>query len=175
MQKNVLTTLATSAILLGVVTVLFLPYWGGVSAAAERPDDDHDDELMLPRVMNANWRSECSDCHVAYPPVLLPASSWRALMAGLQDHFGVDASLDTASQAEITDFLVQYAGREPRDRASQPVLRITETSWFRHEHEEELPPSIWQHPLVKSPANCEACHRQAAQGDYDDDTVRVPR
>ena len=37
---------------------------------------------------NPKWKSECASCHVAYPARLLPAESWRALMGGLDKHFG---------------------------------------------------------------------------------------
>ncbi|MGZ8268326.1 MAG: diheme cytochrome c, partial [Burkholderiales bacterium] len=38
------------------------------------------------------WKAECSSCHVAYPPKLLSAQTWRRLMGGLDKHFGTDAS-----------------------------------------------------------------------------------
>lgn len=120
------------------------------------------------------WKSECGSCHIAYPPQLLPARSWRALMANLPDHFGVDASLDAKSLAEVSAFLEQNAGRE-RDSSAEPVLRITETRWFRHEHEEELAPTIWRHPKVKSAANCAACHTRAEQGDFSERSLIIPR
>ena len=50
---------------------------------------------------NNVWNTECGACHVAYPPRLLPASSWRAIMGGLAAHFGTDASLDPGAAAEI--------------------------------------------------------------------------
>jgi hypothetical protein len=31
----------------------------------------------------AGWHSECGSCHVAYPPRLLEAASWRTIMQGL--------------------------------------------------------------------------------------------
>jgi nitrate/TMAO reductase-like tetraheme cytochrome c subunit len=96
-------------------------------------------------------------------------------MSGLDQHFGTDASLDAQTSAEILAFLERNAGPQRRSDASQPILRITETAWFKHEHEEELPASIWQHPKVKSPANCGACHTQAENGDYSESTLRVPR
>lgn len=55
------------------------------------------------------YRTECGDCHLAFPPALLPAGSWRAVMAGLEDHFGDNAELDPTTAREITGFLVQQA------------------------------------------------------------------
>ncbi len=123
---------------------------------------------------NPTWKSECGSCHVPYPPALLPAASWRAIMTDLNRHFGTDASLEPQLAAEIMAFLVQHAGRDCCSAHSQPILRITETAWFKHEHGEELPAAIWSRPVVKSPANCGACHTKAADGDYSETTRRVP-
>lgn len=118
------------------------------------------------------WKAECGSCHVAYPPALLPAASWRALMAGLDKHFGTDASLDPASAARITTFLERNAGRE-RGASAKAALRITETRWFRHEHD-EVPAYVWKSAKVKSPSNCAACHAGAERGDFSEDNVQIP-
>ena len=55
----------------------------------------HADGLRgLPADAPPAYVRECGDCHVAYPPGLLPATSWRRLMAGLDRHYGSDASLE---------------------------------------------------------------------------------
>lgn len=143
-------------------------------------EEDHDEEgsKYVSTATNAKWKNECGACHVAYPPNLLPAESWRALMSGLDKHFGSDASLDAASAREIGNFLEQNAGSEKF--ASQmfvsrgkPQLRITETRWFRNKHD-EVSQRDWDNPKVKSPANCTACHTQAENGDYSERNVRIP-
>ncbi|MCB1640017.1 MAG: diheme cytochrome c [Thiothrix sp.] len=120
------------------------------------------------------WKAECSSCHMAYPPRLLPADSWRVLMDGLSGHFGSDASLDQETVDRILPFLEHYAGRQRRRTTDKPVLRITETRWFRKEHD-EIGSSVWKRPGIGSPSNCMACHTGAGQGDFDEDTVRIPR
>lgn len=124
-----------------------------------------------PTPANDVWRTECAACHVAYPPALLPSPSWRAVMGGLDRHFGVDASLDPRAVAEIAAFLERHAGR---DRGGRATARITETPWFRREHR-KVPAAAWRHPGVKSAASCAACHPGAERGEFDDDSVRVPR
>jgi hypothetical protein len=122
---------------------------------------------------DAVWKEECGACHVAYPPQLLSAASWRALMNGLDRHFGVDASLDVQTARHVTAFLERSASA--RDSRNGPlVTRITETRWFRHEHD-ELPAVTWNRPDVGSRANCAACHTRAEDGDYSGRTRRVPR
>lgn len=120
---------------------------------------------------NDAWNTECGSCHVAYPPQLLPAASWDAMFAGLDDHFGSDASLDTATAAGLLAHARANAGRSV---GGTPPSRITDTRWFRHEHD-EIPASTWKQPKVASPANCSACHAGAERGDYDEDLIRIPR
>lgn len=120
------------------------------------------------------WRQECSACHVAYPPQMLSSPSWRAIMNGLDRHFGADASLDAQARADILRFLERNAGPGEMPVGGKPPLRITETRWFIHEHGEDLPASIWKQPEVKSPANCIACHTAADRGDYSERTLRLP-
>lgn len=120
---------------------------------------------------NAKWKSECSSCHIAYPPELLPASSWRSIMSGLGKHFGVDASVDAASAAEIGAFLEEHAATGKFARTD--ALRITDTAWFRHRHD-EMPQAVWKHAAVRSPANCAACHAGATQGGFSERRVRLP-
>ncbi|MBI3478956.1 MAG: diheme cytochrome c [Nitrosomonadales bacterium] len=123
---------------------------------------------------NAKWKQECSNCHIAYVPGLLPAESWRKLMAGLDKHFGSDATLDASDAKEITAYLVDNASN--RWRAPTAPLRITESAWFKSKHDShEISPAVWKNPRVKSPANCQACHSGAEKGDFSEDKVRIPK
>ena len=124
---------------------------------------------------NASWQKECGACHVAYPPGLLPATSWRETMNTLDRHFGTDASLDAAQTKEIRDFLTANAGRRTALGQDGKLLqRITETAWFRHEHD-EVPARLWKDARVKSAADCAACHRRAEAGDYSERNLRLPK
>ncbi|MEQ1439110.1 diheme cytochrome c [Fontimonas sp. SYSU GA230001] len=122
-------------------------------------------------VTNDAWKAECGSCHLAYPPQLLPAASWAALFASLDDHFGVDATLDPATAAQLLDYAQTHAARAA---GGTPTLRITETRWFRHEHD-EIGAATWNKPTVGSAANCAACHRGAEQGAFDENAIRIPR
>ena len=131
-----------------------------------------DGRLTVPR--NDTWKTECSACHLAYPPQLLPARSWRAIMQGLDKHFGTDASLDPATARGVQAFLEQHAGRDRGGPEASAPMRITDTGWFRREHR-KISTTTWAHPDVESRANCPACHRAAERGDFDEHTVRLPR
>ena len=119
------------------------------------------------------YKAECGSCHVAYPPALLPAGSWQALLSGLDKHFGTDASVDAKALAAVQAFLDSNAGRDRRPSPVTTGLRITETDWFRREHR-KVPAPTWQGAAVKSPANCAACHTGAESGDYGERGIRVP-
>jgi len=122
---------------------------------------------------NPTYKSECGSCHVAYPPMLLPARSWQAIVDGLDRHFGTNAAVDDKSLAEIRAFLRKNAGRDQSSGAA-PVLRITETPWFKREHR-KVPASIWSSAKVKSPSNCGACHQGADDGNFDESSISIPK
>ena len=129
-------------------TVLLL--LSGVAASA------NEFERVRP-VTNDATRKECGECHMAFQPGLLPAGSWTRIMDGLADHFGEKASLPPGPAAEIRAYLT----------GDPALLRITEQRWWLREH--RFRPEVWLRKDVMSKANCEACHRDAALGLYDDD------
>lgn len=142
---------------------------GGTMSVARADDDGH-----RPVVSNAKWQAECGSCHVAFPPRMLPAESWREMMSGLDKHFGTDASLEAPIALEIGAFLEKHASTRKHEPAAKPLLRITETRWFIREHD-EVSDSVWKNPKVKSPANCSACHIQAERGNYSERNIRIPK
>jgi hypothetical protein len=119
---------------------------------------------------NPSYRAECGSCHVAYPPALLGADAWRTIMNGLDRHFGTNASVGEARRTGLTAYLVAAAGT----RKGSDAPRITEARWFRKEHG-EIAAATWHSRAVKSASNCEACHSQAAAGDFSERTVRIPQ
>ena len=134
------------------------------------------DNYRVPK--NAVFDEECASCHMAFPPQMLHADSWRAMMNGLSKHFGSDASLDEKRRVAITDFLVANAGGRKtgttRDAAGKPLLRITETARFEKKHR-EVSAATFKRASIKSPANCSACHTQAAAGNYSERSIIIPK
>lgn len=127
----------------------------------------------MPRTVPPAYAEECGACHVAYPPGLLPAVSWQRIMAGLERHYGTDATLDAATFARIDAWLQANAGTYKRVTGAPPQDRITRSDWFGHKHR-GIEAAVWKLPDVKSPANCGACHGGAAEGRFDDDNLRRP-
>ncbi len=134
---------------------------------SQRENDRHSSAATSPQL-----KEECGSCHIVYPPNLLPAQSWRAVMGNLNKHFGTDASLDAATQKQLSAELQNAAGG--RSDGGRPVLRITQTRWFQHEHD-EVSNRTWRNPKVKSASNCGACHSYAAQGKFNEHDIHIPR
>jgi hypothetical protein len=132
-----------------------------------------DSRPMMPRDAPPAYAAECGACHTAYAPGLLPAASWRRIMAGLERHYGSDASLEAADRERIAAWLQAHAGTGRRAAEAPPEDRITQSAWFRREHR-RIDAAVWAHPAVGSAAQCAACHRGAAQGDFEEDDVRAP-
>ncbi|MCG2578024.1 diheme cytochrome c [Dechloromonas sp. XY25] len=131
------------------------------------------DRLPLPADTPASYRAECGSCHLPYPPSLLASGDWRRLLSGLDTHFGSDASLNAEERQAIAAFLARHAGSLSRlgDAGNPP--RISQTARFVRHHR-EVPARFWRDPRVKSAANCEACHRGAANGHFGEHDIAIP-
>jgi mono/diheme cytochrome c family protein len=143
-------------------------------SSAARADDEHEGQRGRRVPLLPKYQQECAACHIAYPPGMLPAASWQKLMATLPRHYGSDASLDAASVKELSGWLSANAGTYKRVSEAPPENRITRSAWFVRKHD-EVPTSAWKRAAVKSASNCSACHTQAAQGDFNEHNVRIPR
>lgn len=120
------------------------------------------------------YQQECSSCHVAYPAGMLPAASWQRLMSNLPRHYGTDASLDPPTVQQLSAWLTAHGGTYRRVREVPPEDRITRSAWFGRKHD-DVSPSTWKRPAIKSAANCSACHTRADQGEFNEHDVRIPR
>lgn len=155
-------------------TLLTLMVWQAL-AAGQAPGTAHAGEhertgrVPLPKT----YVQECAACHVAYPPGMLPASSWGRLMTGLDKHFGTNASLDEKDVRFISQWLVSNADSRSRASAPVPQDRITRTAWFERKHR-HIEPATWRLPSVRSASNCLACHTKADQGQFNEHDLRMP-
>ncbi|MBK8399607.1 diheme cytochrome c [Propionivibrio sp.] len=122
-------------------------------------------------------REECGSCHLAFPPSMLPASSWKRMMGELDKHFGADASVSPATAEHITRYLSENAADTGGQRygsklmrgvsVQNPPLRITELPKWVREHR-EISSKGWLRNNVRTKANCLACHADAERGYYDE-------
>lgn len=157
-----------------LIGLALLAVAGLVMGSSEHQEDGEDGyRSRLGAAPFAPYQTECGSCHLAYPPGLLPARSWEALMDGLADHFGDNAELPARDAAAIRDYLVGHAGGR-KVRGDQVPLRITDTRYFRHKHDEVPPRLVKDNAEVRSFSNCQACHRQAEAGSFDEHRVNIP-
>ena len=160
-----------------IVTALFFVSTAVLANLANRP------ALGVPtKPLDPVYATECGVCHVAYHPSLAPAETWRALMAGLSDHFGEDASLDPGTAQTILAYLTTNsadafdtrAANVFRRRNPDDPLSITATSFWRRRHA-RIPDRVFAAPAVASRANCDACHADAASGLFRPSAIAIPK
>lgn len=132
---------------------------------------------FYPPVSDPIVKEECGSCHLVYAPSMLPANSWKRMMADLKNHFGSDASIEPTTAKKVTDYLTANAADQAGRRYSGKLmggvsmanapLRITELPRWVKEHR-EVSASEWKKNEVRSKANCAACHTGAERGYYED-------
>jgi len=133
----------------------------------------------------AVYKKECSTCHMAFPPNVLPAKSWQIMISSLKDHFGDDASLDEQTRNEIEAFLVKNSAENSTEEASfkllrsiedknNPPIRITEIAYWKGKHK-DIKPDVYEHKSITNRINCKACHKWAEYGSFEDSDIRIPR
>ena len=143
-----------------------------------------DDDAVFPMPAGKTYVNECGSCHTAFAPGLLPARSWRKMMAELSNHFGEDASLEEPHRLAILKDLENLASDSPhanmRMRRINGAIpgntapqRISETGYFKYMHD-EVPGHIWKRKKIGTPGNCIACHTRANEGRYGEREVRIP-
>ncbi len=134
-----------------------------------------------PATLDPTYTLQCGACHMAYPPSLAPAASWRGLLADLQHHFGADASLSPdlvghigmyllANSAEHWDTLAAHMLRKTDPAAPS---RITATPFWQEMHS-AIPPSVFASPRVVRKSACDACHHDAETGRFAPQAIDVP-
>jgi len=106
---------------------------------------------------SAAYRSECGACHVAFPPGLMVADDWLALMADLEHHFGANVALDPKRRKEISDFLQKNSATNRKYASPDDMPRITTAPWFTEKHQGAM--RVVMKGRVKSLTDCAACHK----------------
>ena len=130
-------------------------------------------KMTMPADAPASYEAECASCHMAYPPALLSEQSWKNVMSSLSKHFGTDGSVDAKTQAALTNWVIKNAATRQKYSETAPENRITKTSWFIRKHD-EVRPDVWKRAGIKSPANCSACHIDAANGIFSEKNIKIP-
>lgn len=184
--RSLLTLIVWSVVaVLGGVAIVYLPPVGKTDFSRLQPPGVIDDKGHVSRVLpNGVWEAECAtSCHNGFNPTLLPADSWRRVMAGLDDHFGDNVELDPEINKEILDYMVSASAERSVTEASKkllhsigpgaPPLRITEIPYWKEKHS-EIDPKVFEGKSIASRSNCVACHPGSDKGSFEDRDIRIP-
>jgi hypothetical protein len=152
-------------------------HWGEMEEYKHRTND-------VSAVTSTVYKEECGSCHMAYPPGLLPARSWDKIMLELENHFGDNAELDAETSQLITKLLLTNSADRSDYRRSKKFnrsinfndipVRISETPYFKHEHDEIPTRFVTANPEVNSFSQCDACHAKAERGSFNEHDVHIP-
>ena len=126
------------------------------------------------------WFRECSDCHLAYSPALLPARSWERMLREQDRHFGEDLSLPSA-KIELLRRAIEppppswAAWKLARSAApGEEPQKISELPYWRAAHR-RIPVAHFSAPHSAGRHDCEACHRDALSGIFHPRMIRTPK
>ena len=131
--------------------------------------------------IDPTYDKECGACHFAYPPSLLSAQTWDAMLGALDHHFGEDASLPDATKSYLSTYLAAQSADHFDTRVAHVFaepnpdepLRITATRFWRQRHR-EIPDSLFASKVVGAKGACDACHRDASTGRFDPQAIDLP-
>ena len=131
--------------------------------------------------LDPTYAQECGSCHMAYPPSLAPSPRWIAIMDGLPNHFGEDATLEPGLMSRIRAYLTMNAAEKWDTRAahelqgSNPLdpLRLTATPFWIRMHQ-GIPESVFKSRAVGAKGACEKCHSDASTGRFDPQDIHIP-
>jgi len=135
-------------------------------------------QVSVPIPTFTSYTQQCTVCHNAYPPGMLSAVAWQQLMADMPSHFGGSVMVNVDTQTDISDWLQKNAGTfAPAATQDPPQHRISQSDWWQkiHRSSKKIPATFWQKPMRVSAAHCSACHAQAAAGEFNAKTAKVPK
>ncbi|MEI6807964.1 MAG: cytochrome C [bacterium] len=145
--------------------------------------EDHEDRKTSQVSSNSVYKAVCGECHLAYPPRLLPAVSWLEIVDKPGKHAGGALDLKDNAKAEIKKYLAEKsADRKPSKKHSKATvtpdagagpIRISELPRIREKHR-EIAQAVFARKSIGSRGNCIACHKTAESGDFDEDNVSIP-
>jgi hypothetical protein len=153
-------------------------------AADDRFDPKERPKGGFAAVNDPVYAKECGGCHFAYLPGLLPARSWKALLAQA-DHFGESLSIPPETMTAIAAYLDANAG-DKSDYLGEALLfrnlsenstytRITALPMMRRNHEVmRALMSVNGNVPVRKFTNCTDCHTGASEGSFANRELIIP-
>jgi len=132
--------------------------------------------------LEPTYVKECGSCHMAYPPSLAPSSRWIAIMDGLPDHFGEDASLEPDLMSRIRTYLTMNSAEIWDTRAAHELalanpsdpLRLTATPFWTRMHR-RIPETVFKSRAIGAKSACDKCHSDASTGRFSPQDIHIPK
>lgn len=111
------------------------------------------------RVAQELYLENCSTCHLAIPPGVMPTETWKKLLEKPTDHYGQSLNnLIRITQVSIWQYLSAFSRPLSTD---EPIpLYVGQSRYFKALH-----PRV-QFPEPPSHKTCISCHPGAKQYDY---------
>ncbi len=159
--------------------VMFAVTIGGLSYASElcvvRP------ALGVPGATDPIYVRECGACHLAYPPSIATAATWKMILETLDHHFGEDATLSDVTMQYLAQYLAEQSSEHFDTRIAHVFvvtdpddpLRLTATPFWRRHHD-NIPDFVFASRAVRAKAACDACHHDTATGRFDPQVIDIP-
>lgn len=182
-ERPLLRKASFAAFILLTAGVVIIVMPGSRQADGHAPAFISGPDGLRPMERSEVYEEECGSCHNAFSPTLLPAKSWETVMAGLDDHFGDDASLPEETSKEIMEYLAASSAELAFSEPSKKILgslegatplRITDSSYWREKHS-GIKNEVYSRKSVASKTNCVACHPGALFGSFEDRDISIPR
>lgn len=129
------------------------------------------------------YLKECASCYFAYQPSLLPKASWQEMMKISQ----ITTEWMQVWMKKICKKILAYLEQNSLENSFSKKSRkikssmqsgvvytsIQDLPYFQRKHC-KIPANLIQQKEVKSLARCNACHKEAQNGIYDDKNVNIP-
>lgn len=128
------------------------------------------------------YEKACGSCHMAYPPMLLPAASWSKIVPTSGEHFGDKLDLTADQLREVQSYLTTNAADRVSAKLGRKITEslggaspelISEVPYIVRKHR-KVPPATFARTSVGGLGNCMSCHPGAVRGDFNDDAVKIP-
>jgi cytochrome b len=120
------------------------------------------------------YAKECSSCHVLMPPFVLTKKSWEVVLSDPKNHFFEDITKKVPNLEKIKEYIFKNSAQTSYSELSRGVVkssknrnvyRVTRTRHWKDVHS-AIPRSVFEHPLIKSKSNCDACHNNFGVDNY---------
>lgn len=133
----------------------------GIATAQPAPDPAVLDIDPVPPEYQLGQRiylNQCSSCHVAIPPELLPTQTWQQVLSTPQ-HYGTTIELPSAFDTELMGRYLRHLSRSLYEAEPVPY-RLYQSRFFKALHPQvEFP----QQPALNT---CVTCHPGANQRNF---------